>query len=60
MTFTIEPMVNQGKRFNKLLPDGWTVVTKDRKLSAQWEHTCLVTETGVEVLTRRKEETQFW
>ena len=60
MTFTIEPMVNQGKRFNKQLPDGWTVVTKDRKPSAQFEHTCLVTEDGVDVLTRRKEETQFW
>ncbi len=60
MTFTIEPMINLGKRFNKQLPDGWTVVTKDRKPSAQFEHTCLVTEDGVDVLTRRKEETQFW
>lgn len=51
MTFTIEPMVNAGKRFTKLLPDGWTVVTKDHSLSAQWEHTVLVTNTGVEVLT---------
>ena len=51
MTFTIEPMVNAGKRHVKLLPDGWTVVTKDHSLSAQWEHTVLVTETGVEVLT---------
>ncbi len=51
MTFTIEPMVNVGKRFTKLLPDGWTVVTKDHSLSAQWEHTVLVTDTGVEVLT---------
>jgi methionyl aminopeptidase len=56
MTFTIEPMINAGKRFVKLLPDRWTVVTKDHGLSAQWEHTLLVTETGVEVLTRRKEE----
>jgi len=53
MTFTIEPMVNAGKRFVKLLPDGWTVVTKDHSVSAQWEHTLLVTETGVEILTIR-------
>ncbi|NOY62611.1 MAG: type I methionyl aminopeptidase, partial [Gammaproteobacteria bacterium] len=52
MTFTIEPMVNAGKRHAKLLPDGWTVVTKDRSLSAQWEHTILVTESGHEVLTQ--------
>ena len=58
MTFTIEPMVNAGRRNVKLLPDGWTVVTKDRKLSAQWEHTILVTPTGFEVLTLRKEERQ--
>jgi methionyl aminopeptidase len=51
MTFTIEPMVNAGKRHVRLLPDGWTVVTKDHSLSAQWEHTILVTETGVDVLT---------
>ncbi|MBV1874307.1 MAG: type I methionyl aminopeptidase [Gammaproteobacteria bacterium] len=56
MTFTIEPMINQGKRFTKQLPDNWTVVTKDRKLSAQWEHTLLVTETGYEVLTLRNNE----
>lgn len=56
MTFTIEPMVNAGKRHVKLLPDGWTVVTKDRKLSAQWEHTILVTEHGHDVLTLRQEE----
>lgn len=56
MIFTIEPMINAGKRFVKLLPDGWTVVTKDHSLSAQWEHTILVTETGYEVLTRRTEE----
>jgi len=51
MTFTIEPMVNAGKRHVRLLPDGWTVVTKDHSLSAQWEHTVLVTEGGHEVLT---------
>ncbi|MGV3583062.1 MAG: type I methionyl aminopeptidase [Methylophilus sp.] len=51
MTFTIEPMINAGKRDIKQLPDGWTIVTKDRSLSAQWEHTILVTETGYEVLT---------
>jgi methionyl aminopeptidase len=51
MIFTIEPMVNAGKRHVRLLPDGWTVVTKDHSLSAQWEHTVLVTEDGVEVLT---------
>ena len=51
MTFTIEPMINEGARHTKVLPDGWTVVTKDRKLSAQWEHTIVVTEDGVEVLT---------
>ena len=51
MTFTIEPMVNAGKRHVKLLPDGWTVVTKDHSLSAQWEHTVLVTAGGVEILT---------
>ena len=52
MTFTIEPMVNAGKRQVKLLPDGWTVVTRDRSLSAQYEHTILVTDDGHEVLTR--------
>jgi methionyl aminopeptidase len=51
MTFTIEPMVNAGKRHVKLLPDEWTVVTKDRSLSAQWEHTLAVTEDGHEILT---------
>ncbi len=56
MIFTIEPMINSGKRHVKLLPDNWTVVTKDRSLSAQWEHTILVTETGHEVLTLRPEE----
>lgn len=52
MTFTIEPMVNAGARHTRLLPDGWTVVTKDKSLSAQWEHTVLVTDDGVEILTR--------
>ena len=56
MTFTIEPMINAGRRHVKMLPDQWTVVTKDHKLSAQWEHTLLVTEDGAEVLTRRAEE----
>jgi methionyl aminopeptidase len=56
MCFTIEPMVNAGKRFIKVLPDGWTVVTKDRSLSAQWEHTILVTESGHEILTLRAAE----
>jgi methionyl aminopeptidase len=56
MTFTIEPMINQGKRHCKLLPDEWTVVTKDHKLSAQWEHTILVTSDGFEILTIRDEE----
>lgn len=56
MCFTIEPMINAGKRHTSLMKDGWTVVTKDRSLTAQWEHTLLVTATGVEVLTKRKEE----
>ena len=56
MTFTIEPMVNAGRHETRLLPDGWTVVTKDHSLSAQWEHTVLVTRDGVEVLTRRADE----
>ncbi len=56
MCFTIEPMVNAGKRQVKMLPDDWTVVTKDRSLSAQWEHTLLVTDDGYEVLTLRKDE----
>jgi methionyl aminopeptidase len=49
-------MINIGKREVKLLPDEWTVVTRDRSLSAQWEHTLLVTDDGFEVLTRRSEE----
>jgi methionyl aminopeptidase len=56
MTFTIEPMVNAGKYTTKLKADGWTVETKDGRLSSQWEHTLLVTESGVEVFTARKEE----
>ena len=56
-TFTIEPMINAGRRYTRVLPDKWTVVTRDHKLSAQWEHTLLVTADGVEVLTRRAEET---
>jgi methionyl aminopeptidase len=55
--FTIEPMINAGKKTCKVLNDDWTVITKDKKLSAQWEHTLLVTETGVEILTLRPEET---
>ena len=51
MIFTVEPMVNAGKREIRQLADGWTIVTKDHSLSAQWEHTVLVTETGYEVLT---------
>jgi len=57
MTFTIEPMINQGTFKTKQKNDGWTVVTRDKKLSAQWEHTLLVTSTGFEVLTLRNEET---
>jgi methionyl aminopeptidase len=56
MTFTIEPMINVGKHKTKLLADGWTVVTQDRSLSAQWEHTILVTNNGYEILTIRDEE----
>jgi len=56
MTLTVEPMVNAGKRHVKLLPDGWTVVTKDHQLSAQWEHTVLVTGDGFEVLTLPKDQ----
>jgi methionyl aminopeptidase len=56
MIFTIEPMINEGKAQIKIKPDNWTVVTKDHKLSAQWEHTILVTTTGYEVLTKRQEE----
>ena len=57
MTFTIEPMLNAGSRYTKLSrKDGWTVTTKDRRLSAQWEHTLAVTADGCEVLTRRPDE----
>ena len=56
MIITVEPMLNQGKRHVKVLADGWTAVTKDRSLSAQWEHTVLVTEQGYEILTLRQEE----
>ena len=51
MTFTVEPMINAGKPHTRLLPDGWTVVTKDHSLSAQWEHTVAVTDDGYEILT---------
>ena len=56
MTFTIEPMINLGSRHSRLLGDEWTVVTKDGKWSAQFEHTILVTEEGHEILTIRNEE----
>jgi methionyl aminopeptidase len=56
MVFTIEPMINLGKAAVKVLGDNWTVVTKDRKLSAQWEHTLAVTETGYEIFTLRTDE----
>jgi len=56
MIITIEPMINLGKRHVKVLADGWTAVTKDHSLSAQWEHTVLVTSGGYEILTLRKEE----
>ena len=56
MVFTIEPMVNQGTRRVEKLDDGWTIITRDRRLSAQFEHTVAVTETGVEVLTLRENE----
>lgn len=57
MIFTIEPMLNAGKPDVKILSDDWTAVTRDRSLSAQWEHTCLVTPTGYEILTLREGET---
>ncbi|SEA94069.1 type I methionyl aminopeptidase [Alkalimonas amylolytica] len=57
MCLTIEPMINAGARHSKLLKDDWTVVTKDRSLSAQYEHTILVTETGCEILTLRSDDT---
>jgi len=58
MTFTIEPMINQDSHKTKLKKDGWTVVTRDKKLSAQWEHTILLTQNGYEVLTLRPSEIQ--
>ena len=57
LVFTIEPMINLGKRHVKILSDGWTAVTKDKSPSAQWEHTILVTEDGFEILTLRNDET---
>jgi methionyl aminopeptidase len=57
MCFTIEPMINAGQRFTRLLADGWTAVTKDHSPSAQWEHTLLVTPDGCEILTLRSNET---
>ena len=57
MTFTIEPMINQGRPETRLLGDGWTAITKDRKLSAQWEHTLVVTAEGYEILTLRSDDT---
>lgn len=59
MTFTIEPMINQGRKETRVLGDQWTVITKDRKLSAQWEHTLAVTEQGYEIFTLREGETPF-
>jgi len=59
MIFTIEPMINAGKKEMKLLPDNWTAITKDHSLSAQWEHTVLVTDTSYEVLTKREEENEL-
>lgn len=58
MIFTIEPMINVGKPDTKILSDNWTAVTRDRSLSAQWEHTCLVTADGCEILTLRPDETK--
>jgi len=60
MCFTIEPMINAGQRHIRILPDEWTAVTKDHKLSAQWEHTMRVTDSGVEVFTLREEEQPTW
>ena len=58
MCFTIEPMINQGTKFSKILSDGWTVETRDGRNSAQWEHTIAVTKDGSEILTKRNEEFQ--
>lgn len=60
MVFTVEPMINQGTHKTKLKKDGWTVLTKDKKLSAQWEHTVLVTSSGFEVLTLRSDESPLY
>ncbi len=60
MTFTIEPMINLGKADVKLLGDNWTVITKDRSLSAQWEHTLAVTDSGYEIFTLRHNETPLF
>lgn len=60
MTFTLEPMINLGKYDVKLMPDRWTVITKDHSLSAQWEHTLLVTKDGVEILTADPGETNCY
>ncbi len=57
MTFTIEPMINLGRKETRVLGDGWTAITKDRKLSAQWEHTLVVTADGYEIFTLRNDET---
>ena len=59
MTFTIEPMINQGRKETRVLGDQWTVITKDRKLSAQWEHTLAVTDSGHEIFTLREGEQPF-
>lgn len=59
MTFTIEPMVNAGDYRIRTMKDGWTVKTKDRSLSAQYEHTIVVTDNGCEILTLREEETDL-
>ncbi|MAR83130.1 MAG: hypothetical protein CMD44_05025 [Gammaproteobacteria bacterium] len=56
MVLTVEPMINAGKKDVKILPDGWTVVTKDHDLSAQWEHTVLIKEDGFEVLTLGRDQ----
>jgi methionyl aminopeptidase len=58
MCFTIEPMINQGTKYSKVLKDGWTVETKDGRNSAQWEHTIVVTNQGYEILTKRNDESE--
>ena len=59
MVFTIEPMINEGQPDLKILPDKWTAVTEDSSLSAQFEHTICVTDSGVEVMTRLEGRTLF-